>query len=162
MMIAIGCARRGFRAKLRIADFLRGRSHEVEDFGCDGAATTAAASDLTRGLIAALGRVQGNLAILVGRDGAGLCIAANKLRGLRAAVADDEWTAATARERYGCNVLCLGAERHGPEELNRIVASFLAASAYDSRDTYMVKELMEIEATSEACTALCTSRSAQP
>ncbi|MGA2229776.1 MAG: RpiB/LacA/LacB family sugar-phosphate isomerase [Tepidisphaeraceae bacterium] len=161
MVIAIGCVRRGFRAKLQVAEFLRQRSHEVEDFGCDGAAATVASSDLMRGLVSSLNRIRGNLAILVGRDGAGLCIAANKLRGLRAVVADDEWTAANARERYGCNVLCIGAERHGPQELNQIVAGFLAASAYDRRDTQLEHELMEIEAATEANTVHCPARFAQ-
>jgi ribose 5-phosphate isomerase B len=159
--IAIGCMRRGYRAKLEVADFLRRSNHEVEDFGCDGTSTTFAYADLARSLTLALGRSAGGLAILVGRDGAGLCIAANKLRGLRAAVADDESTAAFVRERYECNVLCLGADRHGHRELNRIVTSFIAADVNAGRDARMVRELMQIEAHTDAHAAPVASPFAQ-
>ena len=84
-------------------------------------------SDLARPLTSEQMGGRCDVAILVDRDGAGMCIAANRLSGLRAAVAGDEFTAAYVRKRYHCNVLCLGADQHGPGELIRIVASFLAA-----------------------------------
>jgi len=76
---------------------------------------------------------------------------------LRAAVADDESTAAFIRERYECNVLCLSADWHGPRDLNRIVASFIAADVNAGRHARLVKELMQIEACAEAHAAAGTS-----
>ena len=134
MRIAIGCTHRGFQGKHEVVNFLRGLGHDVEDLGCDEVSTTIDYSDLARSLTSGQSHGQRDVAILVDRDGAGMCIAANKQRGLRAAVADDEFTAASIRERYQCNVLCLGAAQHGPGELSRIVASFLAATLGASRE----------------------------
>jgi ribose 5-phosphate isomerase B len=154
----MGCTRRGFAGKLDVANFLRQLCHEVDDIGCHDVSTKVEYATLVQSLTAALGHLNGDLAILVGRDGAGMCIAANKLRGLRAAVADDEVTAACVRERYQCNVLCLGAERHGPGGLTRIVESFLAAKAPAGRSAHAVEELLQIEACAGACGVACTSR----
>lgn len=153
MRIAIGCTHRGFRGKHDVVNFLRGRGHDVEDFSRDDLSTTVDYSDVIRSLTSEHHRGQRDLVILVGRDGAGVCIAANKFRGVRAAVADDEFTAAHLRERYHCNVLCLGAEQHGPGGLVRIVASFLAARVAAGQDTRPVKELMQVEAWSGSPTA---------
>ena len=161
MKIAIGCTRRGFVGKQEVVSFLRQRRHDVEDIGCSDVLKKVDPSELAISLTASMGRIQADLAILVGRDGAGMCIAANKLRGLRAAVADDELTAAFIRERYHCNVLCLGAERHGRGEMNRIVASFLGACAAAGRDAHVVEELMHVEICADACAANCTSRFSQ-
>jgi ribose 5-phosphate isomerase B len=159
--IAIGCTRRGFGGKQEIVSHLRRLSHEVEDIGCHDLSAKVDHCDLARLLTVALGRINGQLAILIGRDGAGMCIAANKLRGLRAAVADDELTAAYIRERYQCNVLCLGADQHGRGEMSRIVASFLGASVASCRDAHVIEELMQIEGCKDACGFACSSRFAQ-
>lgn len=64
--------------------------------------------------------------ILICGSGLGMCMAANKVKGIRAAAAYDEWTAKVSREDNNANVLCLPGRHLEDEEIKKIVAVWLA------------------------------------
>lgn len=121
MRIALGSDHAGYVLKTAIAKHLVDRGHDVLDLGTDSEASV----DYPR-FCAAVGRAvvagEADLGIVMGGSGQGEAIAANKVRGVRAALCLDEFTARLAREHNDANVLSLG---------GRIVAEFYAASIVD-------------------------------
>ena len=86
-----------------------------------------------------------NYAILLCGTGAGMCMAANKLRGIRAVVCSEPYTARLAREHNNANVLCIGARIVGHELALNIAESFLSAKFLGGRHTERVNKIMKIE-----------------
>lgn len=127
MRVALGADHAGYALKQRIAEALRREGHEVLDLG----AHSAEASDypvFARAVGEAVRGGQAQRAILVCGSSAGACVAANKLRGIRAATAHDCYTAVQMVEHDDVNVCCLGARVIGPELALAVVRAFLGAS----------------------------------
>ena len=125
--IYAGSDHAGFTLRQKLVDHLRGRGHTVEDLG---PATDASCDYPT--FAAAVGRAvrdeAGALGLLVCGTGLGVCIAANKVRGVRAVDAWNVEGAKQSRAHNDANVLCLG-ERLVPEaEAIAIVDTWLATS----------------------------------
>jgi len=145
MRIALAADHRGYAAKRRLAQVLRQWGHEVEDFGCH---TAARSSDYPDFAVPAAGAVAGgrfDVAILLDGSGIGMCIAANKIAGIRAALAHDEVTAHIAREQIHCNVLCLGADLLSEAGLTRIVQVFLNTQFGEGRHARRVEKLKALD-----------------
>lgn len=127
MKIAIGADHGGFPLNERVIEELRAAGHEIEDFGThDG----TKADDYPDYALAVGGAIQGGRAeigIIICGSGVGACVAANKLRGVRAALCGDTYSAHQSREHDDCNVLCLGARVVGVELAMEIVRAFVAA-----------------------------------
>ena len=87
----------------------------------------------------AQGRIQG--AILVGRTGMGLCMAANRFAKVRAVVVDSPESARLARERYHANVLCLGADEMGASDARACVQAWISTSFTGARYEKQVSRL---------------------
>jgi len=107
MRIAIGSDHGGFGLKQVLAGLLSAEGHEVVDFGTDSAASVdypLYAASVAREVAA--GRC--DRGVLVCGTGIGVSIAANKIRGVRAALVHDETTARLAAQHNDANVLCLG------------------------------------------------------
>lgn len=107
-LIALGADHAGFALKQQLKAWLVGRGHLVLDFGTD----SVDAVDYPDFAVAVAGAVQGGSAergVLVCGSGIGMAIAANKMAGIRAAVAVDPSTARLSREHNDTNVLALGA-----------------------------------------------------
>ena len=107
MRIAVASDHAGFHLRQAIAERLRQDGHEVEDCGCDGESScdypdfgAAAARLVSKGAV--------ERAVLVCGTGIGMAMTANKIRGVRAALAHDPFTARMSREHNDANVLCLG------------------------------------------------------
>jgi len=118
MKIAVGSDHAGFALKEAIARHLRAAGHEIADCG-----TFSEESVDYPDFAVAVGRRvaagESERGILVCGTGIGICMAANKVPGVRAATVHDRYTAAMSREHNDANVLCLGArvleERVGVE-----------------------------------------------
>jgi len=112
--------------KRDLAGILRGLGHEVLDLGTH---STAAVDypDCAQSVADALIGGRADRGIIVCGSGAGVSIAANKVPGIRAAVAHDTYTAHQAVEHDDMNVLCLGARVIGPALAQELVATFLGA-----------------------------------
>lgn len=107
MRIAIGADHAGFTLKEHFKDTLKKLGHEVEDFG-----THSEASVDYPPICAAVGRAvvagQADRGIVLGGSGQGEQIAANKVRGVRAALCNDLFTARLSRQHNNANVLSMG------------------------------------------------------
>ncbi len=127
MKIAIGCDHAGFELKKRLARQIADDGHEVVDVG----ATRYDANDDYPDAAAALARaVAGGKAergILICGSGVGASVAANKIRGVRAGLCHDAYSAHQGVEHDDINVLCLGARVIGVAVAEELVRAFLGA-----------------------------------
>ena len=144
MKVAVACDHRGFEAKRRLLPVLKQYGHEVLDFGCD---STSACDYPDHAAPAARAVADGKaeVGILMDGSGIGMSIAANKVRGIRAALVHDEVTARRAREHNHCNVLCLGTDLLSEEVIRQIVQIFLTTPFGDSRHVRRVQKVVQIE-----------------
>ena len=144
MKIAIASDHAGFEEKERLKPLLDEMGIQYEDLG-----TVSEESvdypDYARkvGEEVAQGKVEQGL--LVCGSGTGMAIAANKVPGVRAAVAWTEETARLAREHNDANVLALGARVTAPEELAKIVRAWFNAKFAGGRHALRVDKIREIE-----------------
>jgi len=83
--------------------------------------------------------------VLICGTGIGMCIAANKVKGVRAALAHDELTAQISRTHNDANVLCLSADLLGQRLIEKIVESWLATPFQGGRHERRLKEIAAIE-----------------
>lgn len=146
MRIIIGGDHAGYPLKKAIVARLQGQGHEVLDIGADSEAQVDfpdLVKDLCQGL-AGDGRYERGL--LVCGTGIGASMAANKVRGVRAALAHDTYSAHQAVEHDDANVLCLGAWIVGTELAYEIVGNFLAAQ-WDRSDHFVrrVEKMRHLE-----------------
>jgi ribose 5-phosphate isomerase B len=126
MRIAIGSDHAGFPLKETVVRAVESAGHAVLDLG----AYTAEPSDYPDAALAvgrALQRGEADRGILLCGSGVGVSIAANKLRGIRAGVCHDIYSAHQAVEHDDMNVLCLGPRVIGPSLAEDLVDAFLRA-----------------------------------
>lgn len=107
-MIAIGCDHAGFEMKQTLAEHLKENGYTVNDFGCFGT-ESCDYPDFARKVAEAVASGNAEYGILICGTGIGMCIAANKVKGIRAAVVNEEFSAQATREHNDANILCLGA-----------------------------------------------------
>ena len=144
MKIAIASDHRGFVAKQRLLPVLKKLGHELQDFGCDSTASCDY-PDFAVPVSCSVAAGKHDVGILLDGTGIGMSVAANKVRGIRAALVHDEVTARTAREKNHCNVLCLGTDLLSEDQVRKIVEIFLNTPWTDGRHTKRVQMVMEIE-----------------
>ena len=144
MRLAVASDHRGYDAKRRLLPLLKKLGHDVEDFGCEG---TAAVDYPDHAAPAARAVAEGrcDAAILMDGSGIGMSVAANKVSGVRAALAHDEVTARRAREHNHCNVLCLGTDLLSEDQIRQIVEIFLTTNFADGRHARRVAKLKALE-----------------
>lgn len=126
LRIAVATDHAGFPYKEPIVRALEQDGFRVEDLGTDSTAP-ADYPDQARAVGRALVEHRADLGVLVCGSGAGVCIAANKIRGIRAALCHDLYTARQAREDDNANVLCLGARVIGPDLAVALARAFVNA-----------------------------------
>jgi ribose 5-phosphate isomerase B len=144
MNIAVGNDHRGVAAKQRLAALLTGLGHTVLDLG----ATSAASSDYPdyAFLVAeAVGTGRADRGVLVCATGHGMCIAANKVAGVRAANCRDVVDAEMSRLHNDANVLCLAAELIGEDVLERLVKLWLDTPFEGGRHARRVEKISKYE-----------------
>ena len=144
MRLAVACDHRGFEAKRRLVPLVKSWGHEVEDFGCEGV-TAVDYPDLAAPVARAVAEGRADLGILMDGSGIGMSVAANKIRGVRAALVHDDVTARIAREHNHCNVLCLGTDLLGEDQVRQIVGIFLTTEFTDGRHKLRVEKLRQLE-----------------
>jgi ribose 5-phosphate isomerase B len=146
MKIGIGSDHAGFHLKQELAAWLKEHGYEVKDFGTHST-DSADYPDYAR----AVGRAvaEGSVArgILVCGSGVGTCIAANKVKGVRAAICHDTFSARQGVEDDDMNTLCLGARVIGFELARELVTTFLNANfSKAERHTRRLRKVLDIEA----------------
>src|SRR5687768_17276238 len=144
MKLAVASDHRGYEVKRRMLPVLKKMGHEVEDFGCDSAASCDY-PDFAAPAARAVAEGRAEAGILMDGSGIGMSVAANKVCGVRAALAHDEVTARRAREHNHCNVLCLGTDLLSEDQIRQIVEIFLSTGFADGRHTKRIEKLRAIE-----------------
>jgi ribose 5-phosphate isomerase B len=130
MVVACGFDHAGFVLRERVLAVVAAAGHEVLDLGTDNPEPLDYADKaLEVGQAVVTGRA--DRGILVCGSGAGVSVAAGKIRGIRAATIHDTYTGHQAVEHDGVNLLCMGARVIGPELAAEIVDAFLRAEVSD-------------------------------
>jgi ribose 5-phosphate isomerase B len=127
MKIAVGADHGGYPLNERVIDELRQAGHEITDFGTHDGSVPDDYPDYAKLVGEAVQNGAAEIGILICGSGVGAAVAANKMRGIRAALCSDTYSAHQSREHDDCNVLCLGARVIGPELALELVRSFVAA-----------------------------------
>ena len=144
MRVAVAFDHRGVKLKSRIADAVRGSGHEPLDLGVDAPEPPVDYPGLAQKLGEAVLSGEATRGILVCGSGVGASIAANKLRGIRAAICHDVYSAHQGVEHDDMNVLCLGSEVVGAELAADLVQAFLRAE-FNGGERYR-RRLQQVEA----------------
>lgn len=127
MRIAIGADHGGVPLNERVIEELRRGGHELIDFGTHDGSLPDDYPDYAKQVGEAVQNGTADIGLLICGSGVGAAVAANKLRGIRAASCGDTYSARQSREHDDCNVLCLGARVVGVELALEIVRAFVAA-----------------------------------
>lgn len=127
MKIAVGADHAGVPLNERVIEELRLAGHEITDFGTHDASVPDDYPDYAKLVGEAVQSGAAEIGILICGSGVGAAVAANKLRGIRAALCGDTYSAHQSREHDDCNVLCLASRVVGIELALEIVRSFVAA-----------------------------------
>ena len=145
MKIAVGSDHRGVAVKQRIVPLLRQSGHEVIDAGPDNPGSVDY-PDYALEVARAVGDGRVERGILICGTGIGMCIAANKVRGARAAPCHDSITAELSRRHNDSNILCLSADLLGEELIERMIRIWLETPFEGGRHARRVDKIMKYEA----------------
>ena len=143
MKIAIGSDHRGLELKQKVIKLDTDAGNEYKDFG----AYSEARVDYPN-IAEAVGKAvvsgQFDRGILICGTGIGMCIAANKVKGIRAGLAVNEFMAIRSRQHNDANILCLGAE-NDESQLAQMVKAFLTTQFEGGRHQTRVDEMTKME-----------------
>ncbi|MEK6236710.1 MAG: ribose 5-phosphate isomerase B [Planctomycetales bacterium] len=144
MRLAVGSDHRGFAVKAKVVNLLTQLGHEVTDVGTHAQESVdypefaaAAARKVAEGEV--------DRGVLMCGSGIGMCIAANKVPGARAATCHDEITAELSRRHNDVNVLCLSADMLGDSSMGRVIEIWLKTEFEGGRHARRVEKISEIE-----------------
>ncbi|HMD47353.1 MAG TPA: ribose 5-phosphate isomerase B [Acidimicrobiales bacterium] len=144
MRIAVASDHAGFRLKATVADHLRQAGHEVTDLGTFSEEPVDY-PPICAGCAREVVHGGAELGIVIGGSGQGEALSANKVRGARAALCHDEYTARFARKHNDANVLSIGARIVASELALDIVDVFLATGFDGGRHAQRLAEVTQIE-----------------
>jgi ribose 5-phosphate isomerase B len=146
-IVVIGCDNAAVDLKNAIMEFLRKKEVEYENVGCDDVS-----DDIVYPLIAAeackriIASGYSKRGILICGTGLGMCMSANKFRGIRAAVGHDAFSVRRSVLSNNANVLCLGARVVGSELAKMMVEQWLPLEFADGPSTPKVEAIARLEA----------------
>jgi ribose 5-phosphate isomerase B len=148
VIVACGFDHAGYPLRDRLLQEIRALGHEVLDFGTDRPSPPIDYPDKALEVGHAVASGQAERGIIVCGSGAGVSVAAAKIRGVRAATIHDAYTAHQGVEHDAVNVLCLGGRVVGIEVAAQIVQLFLAATvSNEERHVRRRAKVDEIERT---------------
>ena len=143
MRIAIGCDHHGLNLKKSIIEWSTPDGHSFRDFGTY---TTDPVDypDIAKKVAEAVAKGDFDRGILICGTGIGMCIAANKVKGIRAAQCYDTFCAVRSRQHNDANILCLGAEEQ-QTQMREIVKTFLSSEFEGGRHQPRVDKITAME-----------------
>lgn len=143
MHIAIGCDHRGFNLKQFIIELITRMGYSYEDLGCY---TTDSVDypDIARKVAGAVIKGNFNCGILICDTGIGMSIAANKVKGIRAALCCNAFNAHRARQHNDANILCLGTKEE-QETAHEIIEAFLTTDFEGGRHLQRLNKIKAME-----------------
>ena len=126
--IAVGSDHGGFERKEHIVQWLKERNYAVCDFGCHDSKNGYDYPDIAFPVAESVSDGRFDRGILICTTGIGMCIAANKVNGIRCSLCHDAYSAEMTRRHNDANVLALGAHSLTDEQTDRIVETWLDTS----------------------------------
>ncbi len=143
MRIAIGCDHRGLKLKQFVVKLIAETEHTYEDFGCY-TEESVDYPDIAKRVAEAVAEGHFDRGILICGTGIGMCIAANKVKGIRAAQCYDAFCARRARMHNDANILCLAGEE-GKARIPAIIEIFLAGEFEGGRHQQRLDKISTME-----------------
>ncbi|MBI4301338.1 MAG: ribose 5-phosphate isomerase B [Chloroflexi bacterium] len=144
MHIAVGSDHAGLNLKQTIVGLLTEMGHTYEDFGCYDTRSVDY-PDIARAVAEAVAEGRFDHGILVCSNGVGMSITANKVRGIRAALCHDTFSARRSREHTDANVLCLGEWAIGKGLAREIVQIYLTTEFVGGRHALRLEKIRALE-----------------
>jgi ribose 5-phosphate isomerase B len=144
MKIVIGSDHRGVEVKRRLVSVIRSMGHDVLDVGTEEAESVDY-PDFAYEVAKRVGAAEMDRGILICGTGIGMCMAANKVRKVRAASCQDVLTAEMSRRHNDANVLCLSADLVGEDQMVQMIRIWLDTPFDGGRHTRRVEKIAKIE-----------------
>ncbi len=146
MRIAIGADHAGLPLKQELAPWLEAQGHELLDFGAHDFRPGDDYPDYAEAVARAVAKGEATRGIMVCGSGVGACVTTNKVRGVRACMCHDTYSAHQGVEHDDMNVLCLGARIIGGELAREVVTAFLGAQfSGEERHKRRLNKLLAVE-----------------
>jgi len=144
MKIALGSDHGGFKLKRSLIDYLKDKGHNIIDVGCfnDESCDYPQYSYEAASLVS---KKKADRAIVICTSGIGNSIAANKVRGIRAALCSNISQVRSSREHNDANVLALGAAYVKPASAKKLVSIWLKTKALGGRHARRVRQIKKLE-----------------
>lgn len=142
--VAIASDHTGLALRRALVTFLRGRGLAVQDLGTEGPEPVDY-PDVAASVADAVARGEADAGIVIDGAGIGSAIAANKIPGIRAAMATTETIARYSREHNGANVLALGATLVSQDEARAIVSTWLTTAMREPRYIRRLAKIRDLE-----------------
>lgn len=140
-MIAIGCDHGGYELKQEIIAYLKEKNLEFKDYGCDSKESCdypVYAKKVANAIVSG----ECEKGILICGTGIGISITANKIKGIRAALCHDTFSAQATREHNDANIVAMGARVVGAGLAIKIVDTFLNTEfSNDERHIRRIKQM---------------------
>lgn len=146
MKVALGCDHGGFVLKQAVLNKIKELGFEVIDFGTNST-DSVDYPDFAIKVAEAILSGQAQRGILMCGSGVGVCITANKFKGIYASVAHDVYTAAQGVTHDNMNILCLGGRVVSPTQAADLAGAFLKATTAGQEERHFrrIKKVLEVE-----------------
>lgn len=145
MKVAIGSDHRGYKLKSRLKDLLEGRGHEVMDLGT-GDQESVDYPDYAFPVSGKVAAGEADRGILICGSGIGMSIAANKVRGIRAALCRTVWDAEMTRKHNDSNVLALSEKSGDDPAVDEVVLTWINTPFEGGRHLRRINKIADYEA----------------
>ena len=145
MKIAVANDHRGVKAIEQVKTIIAQLNHECLDFGHNNSEQPIDYPDAAYRAAGMVSKGKADRAILVCSTGIGMSIAANKIKGVRAALCSDELNARISRDHNDANVLCLPGDFLGTTVLRKMVETWLSTDFSGGRHQRRVNKIKAIE-----------------
>ncbi|PKM83089.1 MAG: ribose 5-phosphate isomerase B [Firmicutes bacterium HGW-Firmicutes-14] len=144
MQVAIGSDHLGFGLKEQLKEYLRGLGYEIIDKGCystDPVSYPGIAKELALNIV----QNEAERGILICGTGIGMAMAANKVKGIRAAQCHDVYSAERAAKSNNAHIITMGAQVIGLEAAKKVTETWLSSYFSGGPSQKKIEEIMELE-----------------
>ena len=147
MRVAVGGDHAGFEMKNLIAEHVRALGHTVDDAGAYEYDALDDFPDFSEAVAVRVAEGRAERGLIVCGSGVGASVAANKVRGVRAGLCHDTYSARQGVEHDDMNVVCIGARIIGEELAKEVVTAFLSARFIEGEEKYVrrLNKVLDIE-----------------
>ena len=143
MKLSLGADHAGYELKEKLKKFLKAKGHRVIDRGTDSPESVDY-PDFARKVARDVAKKRAKFGILICGSGLGMAMAANRVRGVRAAPCESVYTVKMARAHNDANILTLGARITGPAKARRMADVFLKTKFEGGRHLRRVKKIEKL------------------